>query len=486
MHTDAVCEITGLRLIDIWRYFRHTWTTAYKSTPGRKMYFLIRDRAAPCHPVIGIGALGSGIVQLAARDSWIGWTGAAILKRVTDAPSAKWARWLDRSLEELIAGRRTDDILRRAKLTARVLSKPTPEALERLSRLATTAREKHRKTPQRGRHKGASGKTVSDWAALSETYLFEAKRAESLVVLLSAKLSLQAAGFAKPTLENLMHALKDKAARRAIEVVIRHVKARHVGVDMMDITVCGAVASYGAILGGKLVSLLMASPTVVSTYNERYANSASIIASAMAGTAIRRRPHLVLLGTTSLYDVAPSQYNRLKVPSSAFGGTDSDLEFLRIGETEGYGSHHFSQTTNELFERLTARGQDGRRVNSIFGEGVSPKFRRVRGALDALGLTSDRLLQHGSARAIYAVALATNFRDVLIGVSKRARYILPDDNVGTEALVSYWRRRWLAQRILRPEVVESIRQHCLAFPVVHGARVRLPELSTDGPLFDAS
>jgi len=69
---DAVCQFTGLRLLDIWRYFRHTWNTAYLSTPGRKVWVLVRDRAAPNHPVIGIGALGSAIVQLAPRDRWIG------------------------------------------------------------------------------------------------------------------------------------------------------------------------------------------------------------------------------------------------------------------------------------------------------------------------------------------------------------------------------------------------------------------------------
>jgi len=26
---DATCEHTGLRLMDVWRYFRHTWTNQY-------------------------------------------------------------------------------------------------------------------------------------------------------------------------------------------------------------------------------------------------------------------------------------------------------------------------------------------------------------------------------------------------------------------------------------------------------------------------
>ena len=47
------CRFTGLDVFDIWRYFRHTWSTTYQSTPGRKIFFLVRDRAAANHPVVG-------------------------------------------------------------------------------------------------------------------------------------------------------------------------------------------------------------------------------------------------------------------------------------------------------------------------------------------------------------------------------------------------------------------------------------------------
>src|SRR5258708_16370712 len=73
VEANAVCQETGLRLGDIWRYFRHTWVNSYRSTPGRSMMFLIRDRARPCHPVMGIAALGSSVVQQSVRDRWIGW-----------------------------------------------------------------------------------------------------------------------------------------------------------------------------------------------------------------------------------------------------------------------------------------------------------------------------------------------------------------------------------------------------------------------------
>jgi hypothetical protein len=86
---EAVCPFTGLRLMDIWRYFRHTWTTQYTSVPGRTMMFLVRDRAAPLHPIIGIGALSSPVVQIRERDIWIGWHPESFLARVRSNPTLR-------------------------------------------------------------------------------------------------------------------------------------------------------------------------------------------------------------------------------------------------------------------------------------------------------------------------------------------------------------------------------------------------------------
>ena len=33
-------KYTGLKLADIWRYFRYTWSIPYKTMPGRNMYYL--------------------------------------------------------------------------------------------------------------------------------------------------------------------------------------------------------------------------------------------------------------------------------------------------------------------------------------------------------------------------------------------------------------------------------------------------------------
>ena len=43
VEADKRCELTGVKLADIWRYFRFTWSLPYNTSPGRNLYFLIRD-----------------------------------------------------------------------------------------------------------------------------------------------------------------------------------------------------------------------------------------------------------------------------------------------------------------------------------------------------------------------------------------------------------------------------------------------------------
>lgn len=489
----AIDHATGLKLMDVWRYFRHTWTTTYNSTPGRKLFVLIRDRAAPDNPVIGIGALGSAIVQMSERDRWIGWNAEAFLGALRQRPTVQWARWVHDSLESLIAGVYRRDLVSDGIVTKQELRKPTIEAVQRLREEAKRARARHRLFAQHKQHKtaarsapGTSSSTSSSglsrspagdahWRQQAQTYLFRAKRSAALADLLEVRLRLVLSGFSAPTRAGLEGALACTPGCRAIQTVLRHVRAVHVGVDMLDITVCGAVAPYNTLLGGKLVALLMTSPEVVQAYRKRYGAACSVIASSMAARAIRRPPNLVLLGTTSLYGIASSQYNRLHVPADAVGASEA-LTFERLGRTAGFGSYHFSRETMQQLEAVAAQGRRGREVNSIFGEGVNPKLRKVRGALDALGLPSDSLLQHGSPRLIYAVPLATNFRDILLGRAKRPKYILSQTprEQGAVSLSKYWVDRWLFPRIRRPEVLETVTAHTLAFPVTHGARVPLP------------
>jgi hypothetical protein len=185
---------------------------------------------------------------------------------------------------------------------------------------------------------------------------------------------------------------------------------------------------------------------------------------------------LVLLGTTSLYGNAPSQYNRVRMPTEAGGGSrGAEIRFIRLGRTTGFGSYHFSAETVNAMEILLARHHRGREVNSIFGEGVNPKLRKVRAALDELGLPSDLLLQHGQPRVVYGIPLAANFREVLLGREQKGKYLLPRRGRTAEAIGRFWTERWLGRRIEDPQVLAEVTRHSLTHPITHGARVPLPE-----------
>jgi hypothetical protein len=472
---DAVCEHTGLRLMDIWRYFRHTWINSYKSLPGRSIQVLIRDAAVPFHPVIGIAALGSSIAQQSARDSWVGWRASEFIQSVADSPDTPTARWALERVQSLI-----DQIYVRDLLTEKLIERadfktPTKRVISALRKQGQLAIARHRLYPQRTFHKPKEGFEGIDWVQQAKSDLFKSKRCLALARLFNIRRIFIEAGLTNGTRDELRNAAKSKSFREALGQLIRMIKAEHVGIDMMDIIVCGAIAPYNVLLGGKLACLLLCSPEIVNYYKQKYDRRVSIIASAVAGKPITRKPRLVLLGTTSLYGFGSSQYNRIKMNATLAGGEKSDfLEYRKLGRSEGYGSFHFSKDTLHLLETLLARTNRNRMVNSIFGEGVNPLMRKIRQALDYVGLPSDLLLRHGNQRVIYGVTLATNFREILLGRAQRPKYIIPCDTpeLRTTMLADFWRKRWLASRLNFPGVLDQVALHRHCHPLQHGAVVQ--------------
>ena len=172
--------------------------------------------------------------------------------------------------------------------------------------------------------------------------------------------------------------LADAAGRRAVEIVLRQVKAARIGINLLEITICGAVAPYNAVLGGKLVAMLLTSPEVVVEYERRYKNACSVIASSTAGFAVKRRPNLVLLGTTSLYGVGSAMYNRVSIPAGEVGGRAGEtVQYKELGKSVGFGSIQFSPATINEIEAIIEGQAGGRQINHIFGEGVSPRLRKT-------------------------------------------------------------------------------------------------------------
>jgi hypothetical protein len=188
VETDQICDQTGLRLNDIWRYFRHTWVTSYKSVPGRSMMILVRDAAAPNDPVIGIAALASSVVQQSTRDKWIGWDGDTVVDRFRDSKKPRTSvRWLLSELDGFIKGLYLKDLLRDKVIARPDVRKPSDEVINKLLKDLLTAIKRHRLYPDAAKHKGMGATTNGEWAELAETSLFRSKRSKQLATMLTIR-----------------------------------------------------------------------------------------------------------------------------------------------------------------------------------------------------------------------------------------------------------------------------------------------------------
>src|SRR5262249_39139403 len=207
----AECEHTGLLLQNVWRYFRHTWTNAYKSTPGRSLMILVRDAAAENHPVIGIAALGSSISQQRGRDHWIGWDGETILESLRHAATTKNAAWLMEGFTKQLDGIYTDDLRAERICTRLDIQYPTAEVIQRLETESIKARERHRRFPDAASHKSSQSDLTGDvdWKVQARTHLFRFKRCEKLAALLRMWMTFTVSGFDRPTGERLKKAFID-------------------------------------------------------------------------------------------------------------------------------------------------------------------------------------------------------------------------------------------------------------------------------------
>lgn len=470
--SSLTCELTGFNLHDIWRYFRHTWTNAYSTVPGRSMPILIRDAATEFHSVIGLAAISSPVVQIAERDNWMGWDTKRLVADIEATPTDKIARWLARRIKTQQSEIYVDDLLRDGVLQPNDLKTPTQEVVARLRADAERHRAKH--------HRGGPIREVRNiatdaWIERAETHLFRSKRSSVLAETLEIQSLLGAYLGARPSAAGLRRALADPKAKTQIGRIARRARGERVGTVIADLTVCGAVAPYNSLAAGKLVGALAVSPTVMAAYRAKYARP-SEIASAMAGRPITREARLSFVGTTSLYGTGSSQYNRLYWPASAMGGNaERRMGFHELGRSKSFGTSHFSDVTVEALVRLSEQTGGLIRVNSLFGEGVSPRLRKVRLGLAALGWPTNELLKHGRERILYGVPLVENLRDYSLGIDTVPEYLLdpvPTDS-GT-AVAAWWTERWGMNRASQEHVLAAMREHRLVRPVRHGARVPLP------------
>jgi hypothetical protein len=454
----AQCEHTGLPLIDVWRYFRHTWSLEYRPTPGRTLFLLIRNAARPMAPVMGIASLANATMQLNVRDRWIGWTTKSVLRRLHENPD-HWGplrEALLRTLQEARAAIRSDD------LAERIGDVTGPEREGRLLAIASAAARDRQQFLKEREEQSKRGEELPslrklprtpsgeiDWRAASEAPLFVSKRATTLANLLFAERVLNVT----PTTPSarLAQELSDSAeVTRALSIAMREIRKVGLASRLLELNVCGAVPPYRELLVGKLVALGVASADAATAYEQRYRGQVSEIASQMAGRAISRSAKACVITTTSLYGVASSQYNRLKISSTTEDGR-VHLEWCDLGLTEGYGTAHMGARTVGALRALSTEHRGGRHVNNVFGEGQSPRMRQVREGLDALGLNSEELLRHRSSRRVYGLDLFEGAREALCLNQEPS-----GERASFTAVATAWCERWLCGRVTNREVLARV------------------------------
>lgn len=481
--THSKDEYTGYWLSDIWRYFRYTWSIPYKTMPGRNLFYLVRDSSQQYHPIIGIFALGNSVLNLTVRDDEIGWTVEAISNQLERKEQTEHSTQTVSGTNGKTVGARIHRYIEtEQEYQERIASYSQKAMLILQNNLKTAISELYVK--DLGYHRGTkypSTEKVDELRKLTEHLrdlaidnkktthvknfeneaketLFKKKRADELARLLDARIIFNKTKNSNPItwLNNLMHT---EEGRKAINVALVANRKTKIGSNMMEIIVCGSIPPYNQLLGGKLVSILACSPTVIHDYTEKYKNQVSEIASRMKGKKVIRDSRLAFLGTTSLYSIGSSQYNRIKVPITE----DFTLTYKKMGITEGYGTVYFSKATTSAMMRVLELQDGGRRINNIFGEGTSPRFRLISRGLSSLGIKSDAFLQHYSPRIVYSIELAKNTNDFLCGGTDQLEYPFDINDPKsirdtTKKMIDYWYTRWLTTRLHTVDIITRLQE----------------------------
>ena len=505
-------DYTNIPLRDVWRYFRYTWSIPQTPIPGRSLVYLVRDAAHDAHAVIGIAALSNCAVQLAPRDRTIGWSAAgleAVLETLL-APSKerrareaadpalrlhgiyRWLRAhvpagvepasqtakheaLERVFDWLLDGvsAAVAEIEPRGLATEEEIAAPTRQVVERLrhrSREFAARRQEALADRKDGNGNRVAAETDStdvpvddDLLDLEDKHSSNARIQESRRMLVRKKRAFELARLldARRVLVASRGALTDPAAvrsvirqqdevRTAVNAAMSAIKGRRIGTNLLDITTCGAVAPYNRMLGGKLVALLLLSPRVAADNQRRYGREPTIIRSQLKNARVVPDNTLVWLGTTSLFSHGSSQYERLRLPAGTIAPDQLEIRYTYVGDTTGYGTVQFADDTVRALDGVLRRRRGYRDVNGVFGEGASPRLRKLRSGLDAIGFRAELTMLHHQERRIYGVPLFAGAGAYLCGIEAD----LPDyvANPGsradaTERIADYWRRRWLSSRL---------------------------------------
>lgn len=487
---DTRDEFTGLLLGDIWRYFRATWSIPNIPVPGRSMLYLIRDGAHSSHAVMGLISLNNAPMRKRALDEWVGWTplrlrAAAEGRRHSAAPVKGLTDLLNSYLKILQSA--ASVICLTGIAAPEEIAAPTAEVSHRLLKLGDqfnalrekalkeVERQKRLKVPVRARtalpemsaldlpplddHLPDLEKTPDPASRIARQLLVAKKRAHELSRLLQAQVTLSEHRARLVDPSTASEAWIGDAVLSALGVVCAAMKSARLSSNLLEITTCGAIAPYQTLLGGKLAALLCFSPEIGADYERRYGGEPAIIRSHMANRLMPADCRLSALITTSLYSVGSSQYERVRLPADTVAPGHPESRIRRIGESSGFGTVHFSPETVADIEKFVSNERDFTDVNSVFGEGPSPKLRKLRSGLDLLGFSPDDLLKHHQVRIVYALELWPGAKEFLRSDECEVPAWITNPErfrTGTARIADFWRKRWLAARLDHDETWKKL------------------------------
>ena len=467
------CPYTGLRLGDIWKYFRLTWSNEYKSIPGKSFPVLIRNSARPNKPIIGIAMLRSAALSDEAREDAIGWTNEATIRKKIYSKEIEIdfiVKSMTDCLKEQIDNIRSDDF---EFLNSNLIKQPNDEIIKKLKQIYEDEfkRRKSDLKNEKKRPPKISGFEPEDWIKESEEAVFKKKRAIKLSRFLEIRKAFNEVNLTKDPARGyatLIHP-SNKKGNELISAALREIKVKALAENIMDLGVCGAIAPYNELIGGKLVAALMGSTEVRTLFKSRYNGKKykfpSIIASSSKGKAVFRDANLMCLTTTSLYGVASSQYNKIKFLKKDFPELETDIIWKEAKKnkesqkTKGQGVYHFSNQTSKLLSILTLKKLKYVEVNNKFGEGTSPKLRKARVGIECLidhsrsNIPYDTFFAHSMQRKNYIFFHEKNILKKIID-QKKSFYKVSSSKV--ENITSAWIKRWMIKRIKRNETLEKL------------------------------
>ena len=467
------CPYTGLRLGDIWKYFRLTWSNEYKSVPGKSFPILFRNAARPNKPIMGIAMLRSAALADEAREDAIGWTDEATIRKKIYSKEIEidfLVKAMVDCLNEQIDNIRSDDF---DFLNSKLIKEPNEDVIKKLKQ--TYEDEFNRRKSDLKNEKKKPPKISSfepeDWMKESEEAVFKKKRAIKLSKFLEIRKAFNEVKIQKDPARGyatLIHP-SNKKGNELISAALREIKTKALAENIMDLGVCGAVAPYNELIGGKLIAALMGSTEVRTLFKSRYNGKKykfpSIIASSSKGKAVYRDANLMCLTTTSLYGVASSQYNKIKFLKKDYPELETDVIWSEAKKnkqsqkTKGQGVYHFSNETSKLLGILTLKKLKYVEVNHKFGEGTSPKLRKARVGIDCLldysksNIQLDTFFAHSMQRKNYIFFHEKNILKKIIDQKKNFSNIISSK---AENITSAWLKRWLIKRINRDETLEKL------------------------------